>query len=150
MTTTTAEATILVVDDDADCRTILGHLLERSGYHTRRAASGEEAVRIALAEPIDVILLDVMMPGMDGFAVCEALHQAGKRIPVILLTARDDIDVRLEGMHRGVSEFLTKPINRIELLARVRAQLHIRDLARQLERVEGNLRALGHRTAPRS
>ena len=150
MTTTTAEATILVVDDDADCRTILGHLLERSGYHTRRAASGEEAVRIALAEPIDVILLDVMMPGMDGFAVCEALHQAGKRIPVILLTARDDIDVRLEGMHRGVSEFLTKPINRIELLARVRAQLHIRDLARQLERVEGNLQALGHRTAPRS
>ena len=150
MTTTTAEATILVVDDDADCRTILGHLLERSGYHTRRAASGEEAVRIALAEPIDVILLDVMMPGMDGFAVCEALHQAGKRIPVILLTARDDIDVRLEGMHRGVSEFLTKPINRMELLARVRAQLHIRDLARQLERVEGNLQALGHRTAPRS
>ena len=150
MTTATAEATILVVDDDADCRTILGHLLERSGYHTRRAASGEEAVLIALAEPIDVILLDVMMPGMDGFAVCEALHQAGKRIPVILLTARDDIDVRLEGMHRGVSEFLTKPINRIELLARVRAQLHIRDLARQLERVEGNLQALGHRTAPRS
>ena len=150
MTTTTAEATILVVDDDADCRTILGHLLERSGYHTRRAASGEEAVLIALAEPIDVILLDVMMPGMDGFAVCEALHQAGKRIPIILLTARDDIDVRLEGMHRGVSEFLTKPINRIELLARVRAQLHIRDLARQLERVEGNLQALGHRTAPRS
>jgi len=150
MTTATAEATILVVDDDADCRTILGHLLERSGYHTRRAASGEEAVRIALAEPIDVILLDVMMPGMDGFAVCEALHQAGKRIPIILLTARDDIDVRLEGMHRGVSEFLTKPINRIELLARVRAQLHIRDLARQLERVEGNLQALGHRTAPRS
>ena len=150
MTTATAEATILVVDDDADCRTILGHLLERSGYHTRRAASGEEAVLIALAEPIDVILLDVMMPGMDGFGVCEALHQAGKRIPVILLTARDDIDVRLEGMHHGVSEFLTKPINRIELLARVRAQLHIRDLARQLERVEGNLRALGHRTAPRS
>ncbi len=150
MTTATAEATILVVDDDADCRTILGHLLERSGYHTRRAASGEEAVRIALAEPIDVILLDVMMPGMDGFAVCEALHQAGKRIPIILLTARDDIDVRLEGMHRGVSEFLTKPINRMELLARVRAQLHIRDLARQLERVEGNLQALGHRTAPRS
>src|SRR5216117_2881404 len=150
MTTTTKAATILVVDDDPDCREIAARLLERAGYRTRRAASGEECMRIALAEPIDVILLDVMMPGMDGFAVCEALHQAGKRIPIILLTARDDIDVRLEGMHRGVSEFLTKPINRIELLARVRAQLHIRDLARQLERVEGNLQALGHRTAPRS
>ncbi len=150
MTTTTKAATILVVDDDPDCREITARLLEREGHRTRRAASGEECMRIALAEPVDVVLLDVMMPGMDGFAVCEALHQAGKRIPIILLTARDDIDVRLEGMHRGVSEFLTKPINRIELLARVRAQLHIRDLARQLERVEGNLQALGHRTAPRS
>ena len=150
MTTATAEATILVVDDDADCRTILGHLLERSGYHTRRAASGEEAVLIALAEPIDVILLDVMMPGMDGFGVCEALHQAGKRIPVILLTARDDMDTRLEGMHHGVSEFLTKPINRVELFARVRAQLHIRDLARQLETVEGSLERLSRGPAPRS
>ena len=150
MTTTTAEATILVVDDDPDCREIAARLLERAGYRTRRAASGEECMRIALAEPIDVVLLDVMMPGMDGFAVCEALRQAGKRLPVILLTARDDMDTRLEGMHRGVSEFLTKPINRVELFARVRAQLHIRDLARQLERVEGNLQALGHRTAPRS
>ena len=150
MTTTTEAATILVVDDDPDCREIAARLLERAGYRTRRAASGEECMRIALAEPIDVVLLDVMMPGMDGFAVCEALRQAGQRIPIILLTASDEMDTRLEGMHLGVSEFLTKPINRIELLARVRAQLHIRDLARQLERVEGNLRALGHRTAPRS
>ena len=150
MTTTTEAATILVVDDDADCRTILGHLLERSGYHTRRAASGEECMRIALAEPIDVVLLDVMMPGMDGFAVCEALRQAGKHLPVILLTARDDMDTRLEGMHHGVSEFLTKPINRVELLARVHAQLHIRDLARQLETVEGNLQRGPRGTAPRS
>jgi len=150
MTTTTEAATILVVDDDPDCREIAARLLERAGYRTRRAASGEECMRIALAEPIDVVLLDVMMPGMDGFAVCEALRQAGQRIPIILLTARDDMDTRLEGMHLGVSEFLTKPINRVELFARVRAQLHIRDLARQLETVEGSLERLSRGTAPRS
>ncbi len=150
MTTTTEAATILVVDDDPDCREIAALLLERAGYRTRRAASGEECMRIALAEPIDVVLLDVMMPGMDGFAVCEALRRAGKRIPIILLTARDDMDTRLEGMHLGVSEFLTKPINRVELFARVRAQLHIRDLARQLETVEGSIERLSRDTPPRS
>ena len=150
MTHNTETATILVVDDDPDCREITARLLEREGHRTRRAASGEECLRIALSEPIDVVLLDVMMPGMDGFAVCEALRQAGKRLPVILLTARDDLDTRLEGMHQGVSEFLTKPINRVELLARVRAQLHIRDLARQLEVVEGNLQRRPGGTAPRS
>ena len=95
MTTTTEAATILVVDDDPDCREIAARLLERAGYRTRRAASGEECMRIALAEPIDVVLLDVMMPGMDGFAVCEALRQAGQRIPIILLTASDEMDTRL-------------------------------------------------------
>ncbi len=151
MTTTTQAATILVVDDDDGCREIASRLLERAGYRTRRAESGPACLRIALAEPIDVILLDVMMPEMDGFAVCEALRAAGKRIPVILLTARDDMDTRLEGMHLGVSEFLTKPINRVELLARVAAQLHILELGRQLETVEGNLKALRHpgRTEPR-
>ncbi len=151
MTTTTQPATILVVDDDDGCREIASRLLERAGYRTRRAESGEACLRIALAEPIDVILLDVMMPAMDGFAVCEALRAAGKRTPVILLTARDDLDTRLEGMHLGVSEFLTKPINRVELLARVAAQVHILELARQLEAVEGNLKALRHagQTEPR-
>ena len=150
MTTTTEAATILVVDDDPDCREIAARLLERAGYRTRRAASGEECMRIALAEPIDVVLLDVMMPGMDGFAVCEALRQAGQRIPIILLTASDEMDTRLQGMHLGVSEFLTKPINRVELFARVRAQLHIRDLARQLETGEGSLERLSRGPAPRS
>ena len=97
---------------------------------------------------IDLILLDVMMPGMDGFEVCTALRESGSRTPVILLTARDDLDTRLEGMHRGVSEFLTKPINKPELFARVRAQLHIVELGRQLEAVEQNLHALRRDALP--
>ncbi len=142
-------ATILVVDDDRDSREIAARLLERAGYRARRAESGAECLRIVEAEPVDLILLDVMMPEMDGFAVCAALHEGGRRTPIILLTAKDDTDTRLEGMHHGVSEFLTKPINRHELLARVRAQLHILELGRQLERVEENLQARRQPDLPR-
>jgi DNA-binding response OmpR family regulator len=142
MTSPAEAATILVVDDDRDSREIAARLLEKAGYQARRAPSGADCLRIVESERIDLILLDVMMPEMDGFAVCEALHARGQRIPIILLTAKDDMDTRLEGMHHGVSEFLTKPINRVELFARVRAQLHILELARQLESVEDNLHAL--------
>jgi len=142
MTLPAEPAHILVVDDDPGSRDVAARLLEREGYRTQQADSGEECLRMVREGGIDLILLDVMMPGMDGFEVCTALRDGGSRIPVILLTARDDLDTRLEGMHRGVSEFLTKPINRTELFARVRAQLHIVELGRQLEVVERNLHAL--------
>jgi adenylate cyclase len=131
---------ILVVDDDSASGDIVARLLAREGYATRVASSGVEALRILRTEAIDLILLDVMMPGMDGLQVCAALHAEHSRIPIILLTAKDDTNTRAEGMHLGVTEFLTKPINRAELLGRVRAQLHVIDLARQLETVERNLR----------
>ena len=131
---------ILVVDDDSASGDIVARLLAREGYATRVASSGVEALRILRTETIDLILLDVMMPGMDGLQVCAALHAEHSRIPIILLTAKDDTNTRAEGMHLGVTEFLTKPINRAELLGRVRAQLHVIDLARQLETVERNLR----------
>ena len=132
--------TILVVDDDTASGDIVSRLLVREGYATRVASSGVECLRILRTERIDLLLLDVMMPGMDGLQVCAALHAEHSRIPIILLTAKDDTTTRAEGMHLGVTEFLTKPINRAELLARVRAQLHVIDLARQLETVERNLR----------
>ena len=148
MTTPTEPATILVVDDDRDSREIAARLLEKAGYRALRAPSGADALRVVDTERIDLLLLDVMMPEMDGFAVCEALQARGKRIPIILLTAKDDIDTRLEGMHQGVSEFLTKPINKHELYARVRAQLHILELDRQLAEVERNIRGAGRPPAP--
>ena len=135
-------AVILVVDDDLASCDIAARLLERQGYRTLRAGSGAECIQVVRREQVDLILLDVMMPGMDGFEVCAALQQGGsKHPPVILLTAKDDLDTRLEGMYHGVSEFLTKQINKHELYARVRAQLHIQELVRQLKTVERNLRA---------
>ena len=147
---TTRTPVILVVDDDAGCRDVAARLLEREGYETRQAASGPECLEIVRRERIDLVLLDVMMPDMDGLAVCTALRDAAgtKHLPVILLTARSDMDTRLSGMHHGVSEFLTKPINKFELFARVRAQLHILELAQQLERVEENLHAVRRNLDP--
>jgi DNA-binding response OmpR family regulator len=142
MTTALQPGTILVVDDDRDCRDIAARLLDLAGYRTCRAESGHECLAMVEREPIDLILLDVMMPGMDGFEVCAALAARGKRMPIVLLTARDDLDTRMEGMHHGVSEFLTKPINKHELYARVRAQLHIVELARQLDAVERKVQTL--------
>ena len=150
--TTLRTPVILVVDDDAGCRDVAARLLEREGYETRRAASGPECLDIVRRERIDLVLLDVMMPDMDGLAVCTALHdgETTKHLPVILLTARSDMDTRLGGMHHRVSEFLTKPINKHELYARVRAQLHIAELTRQLEAVERTLEARSRRLRPDS
>ena len=121
---------VLVVDDDKHAVEILYRLLEREGFEVLRAQSGKEALATVATADVDVILLDVMMPEMDGFAVCEALRaeERTREIPVILLTAKDDMETRVLGMKLGVSEFLTKPINKRELFARIRAQLHQRGL----------------------
>jgi CheY-like chemotaxis protein len=109
-------------------------MLVREGYSCAAAVNGVECLKTLEAQAVDVILLDVMMPMMDGLAVCEHLRQDERlrRIPVILLTARDDIDTRSKGMALGVSEYLTKPVNRRELLSRINAQMHARAIDRQL------------------
>ncbi len=133
---------ILIVDDDPTTCALTTTMLEREGYRTRYCMSGTEALDVVASMPVSLVLLDVVMPGIDGFEVCTRLRatEHGKRVPIILLTGRDDVDTRLEGIQSGVSEFLAKPVTRHELLARVRAQLHILDLTRQLERVEQNLK----------
>ena len=132
---------ILVVDDDPTTCALTTTLLEREGYRTCYTTTGVEALRLVETQPVALVLLDVVMPGMDGFEVCARLRatEKGKGLPIILLTGRNDVDTRLEGMQSGVSEFLAKPVTRHELLARVRAQLHILDLTRQLEQIERNL-----------
>ena len=142
---TPAEALVLIVDDDPTTCALTATVLEREGYRTRACHGGEEALAVVAREPVSLVLLDVMMPGMDGFEVCAALRRSerSKSLPVILLTGRDDIDTRLEGMQSGVTEFLAKPVTRHELLARVRAQLHIVALTRQLEAVEQTLKRVG-------
>ena len=132
---------ILIVDDDQDAREILTRLLASEGYECLSADGGERCLEMVRSESVDVILLDVMMPGMDGIQVCDELRRDDKlrSIPVILLTARDDISTRAQGMERGVSEYLTKPVNKRELFTRVKSQLHSRELDRQLEKTAATI-----------
>lgn len=117
----------MVVDDDPDTVAILSHYLQREGFHSVEANSGAECLRLLAANPVDVILLDLMMPEMDGFEVCRALKRspATAEIPIIMITARDDLDARAEGIRLGVSDFLAKPVYRKQLGNRIRAQLDI-------------------------
>ena len=130
-----AQGRILIVDDDPNTLEILRRWLNREGYATVSADNGPACLQMLGKEPVDVIVLDVMMPGMDGLQVCERLREseAWRGIPVMLLTAKDDLETRSRGMMLGVSEYLTKPVNKLELFARLRAQLHSRELERRLE-----------------
>jgi DNA-binding response OmpR family regulator len=129
-----AKGRILIVDDDPNAVEILTRMLEREGYDCVSAASGAAALQLVRAQAVDVILLDVMMPEMDGLQVCERLRQDSelRQIPVILLTAKDDMETRSRGMALGVSEYLTKPVNKRELFLRIGAQVHSRELNRKL------------------
>jgi len=126
---------ILIVDDDEHALDILNRWLTREGYRTVQASGGQACLdELARGTPVDVIVLDVMMPGMDGLQVCEKIRarEAWRAIPVILLTAKDDIETRTRGMELGVSEYITKPVNKRELFDRIRAQIHSRELDRKL------------------
>lgn len=126
---------ILIVDDQPDTIAMLCRMLGQQGFKTLQADNGPRCLEIARSEPIDTILLDVAMPGMDGLTVCAELakDERTKSIPVILLTAMDNYETRVAAMKLGVSEFLTKPVIKSELFARLRAQLGSRARARQID-----------------
>ncbi len=120
-------AQIMVIDDDPDTVRILSHYLKREGFVPLEAISGAEGLRLLAEHSVDVILLDLMMPDMDGFAVMRELKKdpATAEIPVIMVTARDDLNARSEGMSLGVADFLAKPVFRKQLGNRIRAQLEV-------------------------
>jgi DNA-binding response OmpR family regulator len=118
-----ADARILVIEDEPDMLTILRDNLEFEGYQVDAAMTGEDGLAIALAERPDVILLDLMLPGISGYDVCRKLRAHGLKKPVILITARNsDVD-RIAGLDLGADDYIGKPFNIGEVLARVRVQL---------------------------
>ncbi len=112
---------ILVVEDDKSLSMVLCELLRQEGYRADTAFSGDTGLDCALSGIYDVIVLDVMLPKMDGFAVLRGLRQAGIRTPVLMLTARTQIEDKVTGLDSGADDYLTKPFNTTELLARIRA-----------------------------
>ncbi len=114
---------ILVVEDDRELASILQRALTEQLYNVELAFDGETARHLALTDDFDVILLDLMIPAIDGVAVCRTLREAGQRTPVIMLTARDAIGDRVHGLDAGADDYVVKPFSMDELLARVRAQV---------------------------
>ncbi|HLG68923.1 MAG TPA: response regulator [Chloroflexota bacterium] len=123
---------ILVVDDSLPNIELLQAHLTRAGYQVRTATSGQECLDAVAAKPPDLILLDVMMPGMDGFEVCRRLrsHDSGKSIPVVMVTALQERADKLRALEMGANDFLSKPVDRAELLARVRTLLELHKMLR--------------------
>ena len=111
----------LVVEDEPKMAALLRRGLVEDGYAADVAGTGEEALRMARAVPYDAIVLDVMLPGLGGFDVCRQLRSSGVWSPVLLLTARDDVDDRVVGLDSGADDYLIKPFSFAELLARLRA-----------------------------
>lgn len=121
-------ASILVVDDTADNAKLLADLLERQGYQVRSSASGPEALAALSRDRYDLVLLDVVMPEMDGYEVCRRIRQDKRfaTLPVVMVTALDAKEERVKGLEAGADEFLSRPINHPELLARARSLLRIK------------------------
>jgi two-component system, OmpR family, response regulator MprA len=115
---------ILVVDDERAVRESLRRALELEGYEIELAADGSEALyRLEGSEEPDAMILDVLMPGVDGLEVCRRLRGSGSKLPVLMLTARTEVEDRVAGLDAGADDYVTKPFALEELLARVRALL---------------------------
>lgn len=132
--TNQAPPIVLIVDDDQGMRLMLRRMLEQAGYEVTEAGNGEEGIqRYGLIQP-DVVVLDVMMPGLNGFDVIPHLR-ANEEVPwtpVLMLTALNDVSDKVRGLEAGADDFLSKPCNRAELIARVRALLRLKEFHREL------------------
>ncbi len=126
------ESRILVVEDESKVARALREGLERQGYEVVIAPNGEEGFFLVNAEKFDLVLLDLMLPGRDGLQVLSTLRKRGLQTPVLMLTARDAIEDRVEGLDKGADDYLVKPFAFPELLARVRALLRRSEQAPQL------------------
>ena len=136
-------ARILVVDDTPHNVKLLADVLTARGYVVSTASSGKEALEKVVSEPPDLVLLDVVMPEMSGYAVCRAIRNGPDttRLPVVMVTALDPGEERVKGIEAGADDFLTKPINQPELLARVRSLLRIKQLWDELALLNRTLEA---------
>jgi len=138
---------ILIVEDELVLRETLTYNLVKEGYAVSAAADGRRALELVQEDAPDLVLLDIMLPGLDGFEVCRVIRKE-HTVPIIMLTARDDVVDKVVGLEIGADDYLTKPFSMRELLARVKAQLRrVRLLRDQYARTEvsqpGNLLVFG-------
>jgi two-component system cell cycle response regulator len=134
---------ILILDDDASVRQLLARMIDESGYTPVVASNWTEALKLYREGNPDLILLDVMMPGMDGYKVASLFRrEGGKFVPIILLTALEDLESKRRGMAAGADDFLTKPVGSLELQIRVNSMLRIKVLTDELAQANARLAQL--------
>ncbi len=131
--------TVLVVDDNEDMVYIVTHLLSSHGLNALGATNGPECLAIMRSQPVDVVILDVMMPGIDGLEVCRELKRISPSLPVIFLTIMDDMATRTAGIALGASEFVIKPFNEWDLLARVHTQILTRQWDKEMRQTHSTI-----------
>ncbi|MCI9170675.1 MAG: response regulator transcription factor [Lawsonibacter sp.] len=115
--------TILIVEDEQSIVDILSFILVKEGYDTLEALDGPTGLQLALEQNPDLVLLDLMLPGMSGFEVCERIRAAGSTTPIVMLTAREEEDDKVRGLELGADDYITKPFKNRELIARVKANI---------------------------
>ena len=111
--------TILVLEDEIPIRSFIVLNLKRAGFYVLEASTGEEALQILCEHTVDVALLDVMLPGIDGFQVCKAIREENKKIGIIMLTARVQDEDKVQGLGIGADDYIAKPFSPVELTARI-------------------------------
>lgn len=126
---------ILIVEDDEVIRQQLWRALLREGYSVMTAKDGEEGLALALTNDLDIVVLDIMMPKRDGLSVCDALRRAKSSLPILMLTAKDEVNDRVKGLEIGADDYLVKPFAYEELHARLKALLR-RDKVNRSSRIQ--------------
>ena len=119
---------ILLIEDDIKIINFLKKGLTEEGYTVDVAQNGEDGLYLASVNPYDIVLLDIMLPSIDGFEVCQKLRTTNSDIPIIILTARDSLDDKINGLDIGANDYISKPFSFSELLARIRVQLRTKDI----------------------
>lgn len=141
--------TILIVEDEQNIVDILSFNLSREGYDTLEAYDGPTGLQLALENNPDLILLDLMLPGMDGFDVCRKVRESGSSIPILMLTAREGEADKVMGLELGADDYITKPFSMRELLARVKANIRRVSMTPAAPPDSGGLVRLGRVTIDR-
>ena len=138
--------TVLIVEDERPIVEILKFNLKREGYDTLEALDGTEGLEKARTSDPDLILLDVMLPGMNGFEICSTLRDEGHAVPIIMLTAREEESDKVFGLEAGADDYITKPFSMRELLARVKANIRRRNMEAATRVASENLLQQGQLT----
>ncbi len=144
MTKESLKKKILVADDQEGNQILMKYILEKKGYEVLVASDGEEAIEVATEMDPDLVLMDVVMPGMDGYEACKILkdNPKTKNIPIVMITSLNDVTDKVKGLEVGADDFMSKPPNEVELTARVKSLIRMKDQQKEIEQLRNDFTAM--------